>query len=122
MIDEAGARVRLKNMTPPPDLTEIESQDREAAAGKGRGGPRTPTTNGPPSLRDEAQQLLDEKTQMQKKWYEENKETTGVVDAEIIAEVVSKMTGVPLTRLEKKETQRLLELEDELHKTGCLAG
>ncbi|GAG50177.1 unnamed protein product, partial [marine sediment metagenome] len=50
-------------------------------------------------------------------WYDENKDTTGVVDTEIIAEVVSKMTGVPLTRLEKKETQRLLELETELHKT-----
>jgi ATP-dependent Clp protease ATP-binding subunit ClpC len=61
--------------------------------------------------------LLDEKTQMQKKWYEENKEATGVVDTEVIAEVVSNMTGVPLTKLEKKETQRLLELEAELHKT-----
>ncbi len=50
------------------------------------------------------------------KWYEKNKEATGIVDAEIIAEVVSKMTGVPLTRLEKKETQRLLELEAEIHK------
>jgi ATP-dependent Clp protease ATP-binding subunit ClpC len=69
------------------------------------------------SLRDEAQRLLDEKTQMHKKWYEQNKEATGVVDNEIIAEVVSNMTGVPLTRLEKKETQRLLELEAELHKT-----
>ena len=47
------------------------------------------------SLRDEAQQLLEEKAQLQKKWYEQNKETTGVVDAEIIAEVVSNMTGVP---------------------------
>jgi ATP-dependent Clp protease ATP-binding subunit ClpC len=59
---------------------------------------------------------LSEKTELHKKWYEENKETTGVVDTEIIAEVVSKMTGVPLTRLEKKEAQRLLELEAELHK------
>ena len=50
------------------------------------------------------------------KWYEDNKETAGVVDAEVIAEVVSKITGVPLTRLEKQEAQRLLELEAELHK------
>jgi ATP-dependent Clp protease ATP-binding subunit ClpC len=61
--------------------------------------------------------MLDEKTQLHKKWYEQNKEATGVVDNEIIAEVVSNMTGVPLTRLEKKETQRLLELEAELHRT-----
>jgi ATP-dependent Clp protease ATP-binding subunit ClpC len=53
---------------------------------------------------------------MQKEWYDKNKEATGTVDSEVIAEVVSKMTGVPLTRLEKKEAQRLLELEAELHK------
>ena len=52
---------------------------------------------------------------MHKQWYEKNKESTGTVDVEIIAEVVSKMTGVPLTRLEKKEVQRLLELESEIH-------
>src|SRR5438874_3524256 len=53
---------------------------------------------------------------MQKAWREKAKEVDGVVDEEVIAEVVSKMTGVPLTRLEKEEAQRLLELENELHK------
>ncbi len=115
VIDESGARVRIKNMTPPLDLTEMEEKivqlqkDKDEAV-KGADYERAA------SLRDNAQQLLNEKTQMQKKWYEENKEVTGVVDTEIIAEVVSKMTGVPLTRLEKKETQRLLEIESELHK------
>jgi ATP-dependent Clp protease ATP-binding subunit ClpC len=60
--------------------------------------------------------MMDKKDKMQKKWYDKNRESTGEVNEEIIAEVVSKMTGVPLTRLEKKETQRLLELESELHK------
>jgi ATP-dependent Clp protease ATP-binding subunit ClpC len=115
VVDEAGARVRLKNMRPPPDLTEIEEkienlQREKDEAVKGADYERAA------ALRDEAQQLLSEKTVLHKKWYEENKETTGVVDTEIIAEVVSKMTGVPLTRLEKKESQRLLELEAELHK------
>jgi len=115
VVDEAGARVRLKNMTVPPDLNELEEkivklQREKDEAVKGADYERAA------SLRDEAQQLLDEKTQMQKKWYEENKEATGSVDAEVIAEVVSNMTGVPLTRLEKKEAQRLLELEVELHK------
>ena len=115
VVDEAGARVRLKNMTAPPDLAEVEEkieklQREKDEAVKGADYERAA------SLRDEAQQLLDEKNKIQKKWYEENKESTGVVDTEIIAEVVSKMTGVPLTRLEKKETQRLLELEAELHK------
>ena len=115
VVDEAGARVRLKNMTPPPDLNKLEEkivklQREKDEAVKGTDYERAA------SLRDEAQKLLDEKTQMQKKWYEENKEATGSVDSEVIAEVVSKMTGVPLTRLEKKEAQRLLELEVELHK------
>src|SRR5437660_658442 len=52
-----------------------------------------------------------------REWREKAKETDGVVDEEVIAEVVSKMTGVPLKRLEDNETQRLLKMEDELHNT-----
>ena len=116
VIDESGARIRLKNMTPPLDLTQIEEKieklqkEKDAAV-------RDADYERAASLRDEAQQLLDDKTQLHKKWYDENKEVTGIVDTETIAEVVSNMTGVPLTKLEKKETQRLLELESELHKT-----
>jgi len=115
VVDEAGARVRLKNMAVPPDLTEIEEKIVKLQKEKDEA-VRSADYERAAALRDEAQQLLSEKTQLHKKWYEENKETTGVVDIEIIAEVVSKMTGVPLTRLEKKEAQRLLELEVELHK------
>ena len=115
VIDEAGARVRLKNMTPPPDLAETEEKIVKLQREKDEA-VKNADYERAAALRDEAQQLLDEKTQLQKKWYEENKEATGVVDAEVTAEVVSKMTGVPLTRLEKKEAQRLLELEGELHK------
>jgi len=115
VIDEAGARVRLKNMTPPPDLAKTEEKIVKLQREKDEA-VKNADYERAAALRDEAQQLLDEKTQLQKKWYEENKEATGVVDAEVTAEVVSKMTGVPLTRLEKKEAQRLLELEGELHK------
>jgi len=116
VIDESGARVRLKNMTPPPDLTQMEEKIEKLQREKDEA-VKNADYERAASLRDEAQQLLDEKTLLHKKWYEENKEATGVVDNEIIAEVVSNMTGVPLTKLEKKETQRLLELEAELHKT-----
>ncbi len=115
VVDESGARVRIKNMTPPPDLTEIEEKIEKLQREKDEAVKNTDYERAA-ALRDEAQKLLDEKNQLHKKWYEENKEATGVVDAETIAEVVSNMTGVPLTRLEKKETQRLLELEAELHK------
>ena len=115
VMDESGARIRLKNMTPPLDLTETESKIAELQREKDEA-VRGADYERAAALRDESQQLLDEKNEIQQKWYEENKESTGVVDEEVIAEVVSKMTGVPLTRLEKKEAQRLLELEQELHK------
>ncbi|MBW8036168.1 MAG: ATP-dependent Clp protease ATP-binding subunit [Planctomycetes bacterium] len=116
VIDESGARIRLKNMAPPPDLAEIDGkieklqEDKDLAV-------RNADYERAASLRDEAQKALDEKAQLQQTWNEENKGTSGIVDEEVIAEVVSSMTGVPLTRLEKQEAQRLLELEDELHKT-----
>ncbi len=115
VVDEAGARVRINNMTPPPDLQEIEEQIADLQKQKDSAVKEADYEKAA-SLRDEAQKLLDKKTKMQKEWYEKNKEATGEVDAEIVAEVVSKMTGVPLTKLEKKEAQRLLELEEELHK------
>ncbi|MHC4572870.1 MAG: ATP-dependent Clp protease ATP-binding subunit [Planctomycetota bacterium] len=115
VVDEAGARIRLKNMTPPPDLTETEERIAQLQREKDEA-VRNADYERAAALRDEAQRLLDEKNELQRKWYEENKEATGMVDGEVIAEVVSKMTGVPLTRLEKKEAQRLLELETELHK------
>jgi ATP-dependent Clp protease ATP-binding subunit ClpC len=115
VVDESGARVRLKNMTPPLDLTQTEEKILKLQREKDEA-VKNADYERAASLRDEAQHLLDEKTQLQKKWYDENKEATGTVDSEVIAEVVSNMTGVPLTRLEKKEAQRLLELEVELHK------
>jgi ATP-dependent Clp protease ATP-binding subunit ClpC len=115
VIDEAGARVRLKNMTPPPDLADIESKIEQLQREKDEA-VKSADYERAASLRDEAQKMLDEKADMQKQWHEKNNEASGEVDTEIIAEVVSKMTGVPLTRLEKQEAQRLLELEDELHK------
>jgi len=114
VMDEAGARVRLNNMTPPPNLAEIEQKIEKLQREKDEA-VKNADYERAAALRDKAQQALDEKARLQKKWYEDNKESAGDVDNEVIAEVVSKMTGVPLTRLEKQEAQRLLELEAELH-------
>ncbi|MEM6779920.1 MAG: ATP-dependent Clp protease ATP-binding subunit [Planctomycetota bacterium] len=115
VIDEAGARVRLRTMTRPPDLNEIDeeveklnkekedavaNQDFEKAA----------------NLRDQAEKLRAKKDQITQEWREKSQQTDGVVDEEIIAEVVSKMTGIPLTRLSTEDSLRLLQMEDELHK------
>ncbi|MBI1367921.1 MAG: AAA domain-containing protein [Planctomycetes bacterium] len=115
VIDEAGARVRLKSMSKPPDLTELEEQierlglDKDEAV-KGADYERAA------QLRDQQEILRKKKETIQHQWRERAREVDGVVDEEIISEVVSKMTGVPLTRLEKAETERLLKLEEELHK------
>ena len=114
VIDEAGARVRLKNMVKPPSMAELDEKIEKLQAEKDDS-VKAADYEAAATLRDQIQKLIDEKNELQKKWYEENKEKTGEVDGEVIAEVVSKMTGVPLTRIEKKEAQRLLELEKELH-------
>jgi ATP-dependent Clp protease ATP-binding subunit ClpC len=115
VIDEAGARVRLRSMTRPPDLKEIDeeverlnkekeeavaNQDFERAA----------------SLRDQADKLKKKKQQITREWREKSRETDGVVDEEVVAEVVSKMTGIPLTRMSTEDSLRLMEMEKELHK------
>lgn len=115
VIDEAGARVRLKAMTRPPDLKEIDGQidqlntEKEAAVAE-------QDFEKAAHLRDQADKLKKKKETIQKDWREKAREIDGVVDEEIVAEVVSKMTGVPLKRLEDNETQRLLNMEQELHK------
>src|SRR6185436_2725448 len=116
VIDEAGARVRLRAMTRPPDLKDIDgqieglNQEKEAAVAE-------QDFEKAAHLRDQADKLKKKKEHITKEWREKSKEIDGVVDEEVVREVVSKMTGVPLTRIEDNETQRLLKMEDELHKT-----
>ncbi|MFP6754072.1 MAG: ATP-dependent Clp protease ATP-binding subunit, partial [Pirellulaceae bacterium] len=115
VIDEAGARIRLRTMTRPPDLKDIDeevdrlnkekedavaNQDFEEAA----------------SLRDSADKLRKKKDTITREWREKSQETDGVVDEDVIAEVVSKMTGIPLTRLSTEDSLKLMQMEEELHK------
>jgi len=115
VIDEAGACVRLKTMTKPPNLTEIEREIEKLLIEKDEA-VKTADYERAAELRDRAEVLRSKKDEMQREWRSRAKEVDGVVDGEVIAEVVSSMTGVPLTRLEKGEIERLLRLEDELHK------
>ncbi|HZT78904.1 MAG TPA: ATP-dependent Clp protease ATP-binding subunit [Gemmataceae bacterium] len=115
VIDEAGARVRLKAMTRPPDLKDLDAQieqlnqEKEAAVAE-------QDFEKAAHLRDQADKLKKKKETVLKEWRERSKEIDGVVDEEVIREVVSKMTGVPLKRIDTDETQRLLKMEDEMHK------
>ncbi|CAB4908784.1 unannotated protein [freshwater metagenome] len=115
LIDEAGSRLRIRRMTAPPDLREfderiantrrekesaIDSQDFEKAA----------------SLRDDEKQLLAEKAQREREWKAGDLDIVAEVDERLIAEVVGLMTGIPVTELSEDDAQRLLRMEDELHK------
>ncbi len=115
VIDEAGARVRLRTMSRPPDLKEIDveveqlNKDKEDAVAN-------QDFEKAANLRDQAEKLRRKKDQITLEWREKSQMTDGVVDEEVIAEVVSKMTGIPLTRLSTEDSMRLMKMEDELHK------
>src|ERR1700733_6959071 len=115
VVDEAGARVRLKAMTRPPDLKELDdqierlNQDKEEAVAN-------QDFERAAALRDQADKLKKKKETINREWRERSKEVDGTVDEEVVAEVVSKMTGIPLTRLEAEETARLIAMEGELQK------
>jgi ATP-dependent Clp protease ATP-binding subunit ClpC len=115
VIDESGARVRLRAMTRPPDVIHIEqeiervNQEKEEAVAAS-------LYERAAELRNRAEALKAKKESLLAAWREQGHEVEGVVDEEVVAEVVSRMTGVPLTRLESEEMERLLHMEDELHK------
>jgi ATP-dependent Clp protease ATP-binding subunit ClpC len=114
LIDEAGARLRIRRMAAPPELKEfdekisdvrmrkegaIDAQDFEAAA----------------SLRDEEKKLINAKGEREKAWKSGDLDTVAVVDEHMIAEVLAKATGIPVGQLSEEESSRLLNMEAELH-------
>jgi ATP-dependent Clp protease ATP-binding subunit ClpC len=115
VIDEAGARIRLKSLVRPPDLKELEDEIERLNQAKEEAVANQDFEKAA-SLRDSADKLKKKKEAVSKDWRDKAQESDGVVDEEVIAEVVSKMTGVPLTRLSKADAQRLLEMEAELSK------
>ena len=115
IMDEAGARVRLKSLTKPPDLTELEREIERLTAEKDEA-VKNADYERAAQIRDQLDSIKLKKRQLQKEWRDRSKEIDGVVDEEVIAEVVSSMTGIPLTRMGRDEADRLLALETELHK------
>ena len=115
LIDEAGSRMRIRRMTAPPDLREydekiaqvrrekesaIDSQDFEKAA----------------ALRDTEKQLIAKKDAREKEWKAGDMDVVAEVNEELIAEVLATATGIPVFKLTEEESQRLLRMEDELHR------
>ena len=115
VMDESGARIRLQANVKPPDLKEqedvirqLEKEKEAAIAGQ--------EFELAASLRDKIQKARKQKEDVLKEWKTREVEKSGMVDENIISETVARMTGIPLSRLEKKEAERLLKLEEELHK------
>ncbi len=114
VIDEAGSRVRLATMTRPPDLTEIEKDIANLEREKNEA-VMAQEFEKAAELRDQAEKLKAKKKEIKDEWREKSSETHGVVDEHVVASVVSSISGVPLSQLEEKETERLLEMESVLH-------
>ncbi|MFA6600373.1 MAG: ATP-dependent Clp protease ATP-binding subunit [Candidatus Omnitrophota bacterium] len=114
LIDEAASRARLSVTTLPKDLKKLESEiesfrrEKEEAI-KGQDFEKAA------KLRDEERKAKEELARIKKSWKESKSEVEVQVTEDDIATIVSKWTGVPLQRLEEKETARLLRMEDELH-------
>jgi ATP-dependent Clp protease ATP-binding subunit ClpC len=113
VMDEAGARARINAMTRPPDVKEIEKEiedirvEKEAAI-------KAQDFEKAAALRDKEKQTKEKLDGILARWREEREEKEVLVTADDMMHIVSKVTGVPLQRMEQKETQKLLAMEAEL--------
>ncbi len=115
LIDEAGSRLRIKRMTTPPDLKEMETKLTEIQEAKKRA-VEEQNYEEASRLRDEEKQLQTEKADKEAEIKASGVDLFDEVDEECIAEVLSIWTGIPVYKLTEEETQKLLNMEAELHK------
>ena len=115
MIDEAGARARLSTQVPPPEVAELKEQMEKLGADKDTA-IREQDFEKAAELRDNERELQEEVERRQEAWEEERKSHRPVIGEQEVAFIVSRWTGVPVTRLQEAETARLIGMEDELHK------
>lgn len=116
VIDEAGSRARLQMTTRPAELKEIE-RDIEEVTHKKEEAIRNQEYEKAASLRDEERTHMGELEDKKRDWEKKRDSSETIITEEDIAYIVSKWTGVPLTKIEEKESARLLKMREELHKT-----
>jgi len=116
VIDEAGSRARLQVTTRPPDLKEIEAEIDRVTVEK-ESAIRQQEYERAAGMRDRERTLIGKLEERKKLWEKQRDSAETVVTGEDIAYIVSKWTGIPLTKLEEKESERLLRMREELHKT-----
>jgi ATP-dependent Clp protease ATP-binding subunit ClpC len=113
VMDEAGSRARISTMTRPPDVKEIEKEIEDIRTQK-EAAIKAQDFEKAASLRDTEKQAKDKLEKILTEWREQREEKEVVVNDEDMMHIVSKWTGVPLNRMEQKETQKLLAMENEL--------
>src|SRR5438876_2503139 len=113
VMDEAGARARINSMTRPPDVKDIEKEIEEIRVEK-EGAIKAQDFEKAAALRDKEKQTKEKLDAILNKWREEREEKQVVVTADDMMHIISKVTGVPLQRMEQEETQKLLMMESEM--------
>ncbi|MEY4498773.1 MAG: hypothetical protein RJA40_878 [Actinomycetota bacterium] len=115
LIDEAGSRLRIKRMTAPAELREFDEKIAEARKAK-ESAIDGQDFEGAAALRDKEKTFIAEKAEAEKNWKATDLDKVTEVDEELIAQVLSASTGIPVFKLTEEETARLLRMEDELHR------
>jgi ATP-dependent Clp protease ATP-binding subunit ClpC len=115
VIDEAGARARLATQVPPPEVADLKHQLEELAESKDEA-IRDQDFERAAELRDRERDLQKKISDQEQAWEEERRTRRPTLTEEEIAFIVSRWTGIPVTRLKEAETARLIHMEDELHK------
>lgn len=115
LIDEAASRVRLLAYTAPEDLQELEKQLKELEQEKAAAVNEQDFEHAA-KVRDEEKEVKQHLEEQKQLWEEKNAKVSGEVTPDDIAHVVSSWTGVPVVQLTEEESERLLKMEDILHK------
>jgi ATP-dependent Clp protease ATP-binding subunit ClpC len=115
LIDEAGSRMRIRRMTAPPNVREVDEKIAEVRLRK-ESAIDAQDFERAAALRDEENQLRQERERREREWKSGEMDILSEVDEEEIAEVLSSWTGIPVFKLTEEETEKLLRMEDELHK------
>ncbi len=115
LIDEAGSRLRLRRMNTPDDLRELEVELAEVVQRK-KAAVESQDFEEAGNLRDREKELISRKTEREEEIKSSGVDLFDEVDEECIAEVLSVWTGIPVYKLTEEETQKLLHMEDDLHK------
>ena len=115
LVDEAGARLRIRRMTAPPELRELDEKIAEVRRNK-EAAIDDQDFEKAASLRDEESKLSEERKAKEEAWKGGESDEIAEVGDQEIAEVLAMSTGIPVVRLTQTETAKLLKMEDELHK------